>query len=405
MHAASLLLGSLALVGCPALSSPSLDPETGGAGGTGGQEPVATAGSGGSATAGDGGSAGTGGESGSGGASNSAGAGGSGGSGGAAGSSGLPTFPWQPSARSGIPSAPYSNVLQPSGVAGNLRVLDWAGFKSAISYTFDDGNQSQITNYDAINALGVRFSFYLVSSWAGASNPIWARALTDGHEIGNHTASHLGDGSTLAADTDAAETFIEDTFGSTVYTMAAPFGAAAYADIASTRYLINRGATDGLIAPEGSTDPFNLPCFLPPANALQTQLDTKVNTARTAGAWQILLIHGFAGGSDSAFQPVGLEAFTGSVQHAKDLGDTWIDSVVNVGAYWVGQKMFNAVTPQVEGTDSIWTWTLPDHFPSGKYLRVVVDGGRLSQAGVNLVWDPHGYYEIALDQGSLTLSP
>lgn len=51
-----------------------------------------------------------------------------------------------------------------------------------------------------------------------------------------------------------------------------------------------------------------------------------------------------------------------------------------------------------------WTWTLPDHFPPGKYLRVTVPGGTLKQGGSELVWDGHGYYEIALDAGSVTLS-
>ena len=34
-----------------------------------------------------------------------------------------------------------------------------------------------------------------------------------------------------------------------------------------------------------------------------------------------------------------------------------------------------------------------------------VDGGTLSQNGKALAWNGHGYYEIALDAGSLTLSP
>jgi hypothetical protein len=44
-------------------------------------------------------------------------------------------------------------------------------------------------------------------------------------------------------------------------------------------------------------------------------------------------------------------------------------------------------------------------FPAGKFLRVTVDGGTLSQSGVIVPWDDHGYYEIALDAGSVTLSP
>ena len=34
-----------------------------------------------------------------------------------------------------------------------------------------------------------------------------------------------------------------------------------------------------------------------------------------------------------------------------------------------------------------------------------VDGGTLTQSGRTLPWDDHGYYEIALDPGTLTLSP
>jgi hypothetical protein len=54
---------------------------------------------------------------------------------------------------------------------------------------------------------------------------------------------------------------------------------------------------------------------------------------------------------------------------------------------------------------STWTWTLPAHFPAARHLRVTVDGGTLSQNGEALAWDGHGYYEVALDAGSLTLAP
>ena len=51
-----------------------------------------------------------------------------------------------------------------------------------------------------------------------------------------------------------------------------------------------------------------------------------------------------------------------------------------------------------------WTWSLPAHFPTGKTLRVTVDGGTLAQNGTPLLWNDHGYYEVALDMGSLTWS-
>jgi hypothetical protein len=49
-----------------------------------------------------------------------------------------------------------------------------------------------------------------------------------------------------------------------------------------------------------------------------------------------------------------------------------------------------------------WRWTLPPNFPPGRKLRVVVDGGTLTQNGMPLSWDRHGYYEVALDAQSLS---
>ena len=91
--------------------------------------------------------------------------------------------------------------------------------------------------------------------------------------------------------------------------------------------------------------------------------------------------------------------------HTKSLEDVWIDTVANTGAYWLGQKVFSAVAPKSDGKDQTWTWTLPAHFPTGKYLRVTVYGGTLTQGGAALPWVTHGYYEVALDAGSLTWSP
>ena len=79
--------------------------------------------------------------------------------------------------------------------------------------------------------------------------------------------------------------------------------------------------------------------------------------------------------------------------------------MANVGAYWRAQKMLSSVTPTIWRYSQTWMWRLPPHFPPGKYLRVRVDGGSLMQRGRQLLWDPHGYYEVELDAGSLSLSP
>jgi hypothetical protein len=120
-----------------------------------------------------------------------------------------------------------------------------------------------------------------------------------------------------------------------------------------------------------------------------------------------VLVHGFTDmdAGEGVYNPVDFSEFTAAVTYAKSFPDVWIDSLVHVGAYWIAQKMFSTLTPDVSGDRSTWTWTLPDHFPPGGYLRVTVDGGTLSQDGTTIPWNPRGYYEVALDKGTLTLAP
>jgi peptidoglycan/xylan/chitin deacetylase (PgdA/CDA1 family) len=305
---------------------------------------------------------------------------------------------------SGLPLPPDPGGLpRPAGAAGNLTVLDWAGFKGAVTYTFDDANSSQITHYPELNALGVPMTFYLITGKPEASDPTWRRALQDGHEIANHSHTHQHRGT--GADLDTATAFLSGKLGAPVWTMASPFGDPSYPPLARARFLADRGVVNGVIAPNDDTDPFNLFCYAPPGRAAAAAFDAEVDAARRAGGWKIVLVHGFLGGSDGAYQPVDIREFTASVAHARSLGDMWIDTTVAVAAYWRGQKAFTAAAPVRSGDATTWTWTLPPHFPPGKYLRVKVDGGRPAQAGEPLAWNDHGFYEVALDAGSLTLSP
>lgn len=305
---------------------------------------------------------------------------------------------------SDLPLPPGAGGMpKPSGAAGGLKVLDWAGFKAAVSYTFDDSNSSQIARYAELQALGVPFTFYLQTNKPESTNAVWTQAVKDGHELGNHTRSHSM--TPAADDVDAATKFIEDTFKVKVWSLAAPYGEPKYGELAKTRFLTNRGVNNGLMGPADSTDPFQLFCFVPVENATQKSMDDEVAAARTAGKWRVILVHGFTGGTDGAYNAVSFESFSASVKASKALGDVWLDTVVDVAAYWRGQKTISQVTPVTAGTSQTWTWTLPDHFPPGKHLRVSVTGGNLAQKGAALPWNDHGFYEVALDAGSLTLSP
>jgi peptidoglycan/xylan/chitin deacetylase (PgdA/CDA1 family) len=303
----------------------------------------------------------------------------------------------------GLPAAGSPGVARPSGTANGLTVLDWAGFEGAVSYTFDDANSSQIEHYSELQSLGVPMTFYLQTGKTEASNAIWGQAVSDGHELGNHTQSHTQTGT--GADVDAATTFIENQFGVRPWTMAAPYGDASYQSLAESRFLINRGVSNAIIQPDDSTNPFNLPCYIPATGAPASDFNSQIDSARTAGGWRVVLVHGFAGGTDGAYQPVSIDEFISGVNHAKSFGDLWLDTVQSVGAYWRGQKLVSSVSPTSSGDAQTWSWTLPANFPPDTCLRVQVEGGTLTQEGQALAWDGHGYYEIALDAGSVTLTP
>jgi peptidoglycan/xylan/chitin deacetylase (PgdA/CDA1 family) len=286
-----------------------------------------------------------------------------------------------------------SGKAKPSGAVGGLTVLDWAGFKGAVSFTFDDGNSSLISNYAKLKATGAHVTFFLVTSWTGASNAIWKTAVADGHEIGNHTKSHSSSGN--ASDLQAAEEWIKQNLGVTAYSMAAPEGNSSWSSVASSVVLLNRGVSDGLIAPRDSSNQYSLPAYLPPEGAASSAMDGAVNLASSGGKWKIFCVHGFTG-DGSAYHPVDVNNMTTTMSNAVKNG-VWTETMTNVGAYWLGQKLI----PK-EATTSA-TWTLPAHFPPNMCLRITTTGGTVKQNGAEVPWNEHGYYEISLDAKSVTI--
>jgi len=343
---------------------------------------------------------------GAGGSAGSAGSGGSGGTGVTPGPSTLPTAPGP------------GDVPEPSGAPGNLKVLDWAGFKSAVSYTFDDAQPSQIEHYPELAAAGVPLTFYVTSGSSSSSasfDATFTQAVADGHEMGNHTVHHChadlsgcsnGTATDINQELDDCSTYVAEHFGqSAVWTAASPFGDTGYNGPDASRFLLNRGVGSGTVGPNDSTDPFNLPCHAATEGEAVETFNSNIDVAQTNGRWLIFLIHTLAPTSQSWYAPIDVSVVTDSIAHAQSLGDVWIDTMVKVGAYWRAQNALSTVTPTTEGGSQTWTWTLPEHFPPSMYLRVTFDGGKPAQNGAPLTWDPHGYYELALDYGSVTLSP
>lgn len=289
-----------------------------------------------------------------------------------------------------------------------------------MTYTFDDAQPSQIEHWAELKAEGIRGTFYLNTQAQATESDFdatWQDAEAQGWELGNHTVHHCNaDGTcqngatftTIDQEFDDVTTYITTTGQqAAVWTAAYPYGDTGYEPAAEERFFLARGVSGGLVGANDSTDPFDLPCIAAAAAGGEpvSTFSSDVDSAHTQGKWLIFLFHTIMPTDQSWYAPTDIGVITGSMDHAKSLPDVWLDSLVNVGAYWVAQKLVSAVTPTTSGTATTWAWSLPAHFPSGKYLRVTVDGGSLTQGGDPLPWDDHGFYEISLDAGTLTLAP
>lgn len=289
---------------------------------------------------------------------------------------------------------------RPSGPPGNLEVLPWAGYAGAVSYSFDDNEPSQYNNADKLLGLGVPFTWYLWTEKESAKHQFYKQALAAGHEIGNHTVDH--EQNMRPGDVDGAQTFISREFEVTAYTMAAPNGNNDdYTDPTERLFLLDRGVSGSPVGPDENFNKANFPSTLPPANAGGVQMNPQIDAAVSQGRWQTYCIHGFDG---NGYQAISLSGFLEHIAYAKTK-NIWIGTMMDVAAYHIGRRLVKAATPTTQGGDQVYTWTLPAVFPPGKYVRVTVDGGALSQDGTPLPWNEHGFYEVALDAGELTISP
>ena len=288
-----------------------------------------------------------------------------------------------------------TGVAKPSGAAGGLKVLDWAGFKGAASFTFDDNTPSQMPNYNALKATGGHVTWFVVGSWlAGSSGQVsqFKATLADGQEIGNHTYNHQSNGS--QSDLQQAQTFIKDQFGVNANSMAAPNCAGAWAGVAPMVLFQNRGPCGGNVAaisPRDNTDPFQLPAYLPGTGEAAATMSAQLS----AGKWRIYVLHGFDS-QGGTYQPVPIANVTGAMSKAV-MDGYWVEGMSAVGAYWQGQKLIPA------SATTTATWTLPSKFPPNQCLRITTTGGTVTQKGETIPWDDHGYYQISLDAGEVTV--
>jgi hypothetical protein len=226
-----------------------------------------------------------------------------------------------------VPSG-LSDRPRPSGSSANLRVLPWAGFASAVTYSLDDTQPSQIDHWPELKNTGIRMTFYANPSgnWYAGFDTTWQDAIRAGHEIGNHTQNHchvdLADcknnlGS-VEQEIEQCSSYIKTRLGQAdVWTFAFPFGDAGYEAYAKTRFFLARGVQTGTVGPKDLTDPFNLPIIGASGGEAASVFNGHIDTARAQGRWLIFLFHTVLPNSANWYAGVDIAASPGAFSTPK----------------------------------------------------------------------------------------
>jgi peptidoglycan/xylan/chitin deacetylase (PgdA/CDA1 family) len=290
----------------------------------------------------------------------------------------------------------------------NLRVQAWNGRAGAVSFTFDDAYGSHLDAVlPALNARGIPGTFFVVCSQAMGRQAEWrAVAMSGVHEIANHTMTHRAASDNVPGEITDCDAYIRTSLGFTPYTFAYPLTNVGdpYASYSSSHYVAARGGGDVIVHAGDAVNWTNLPSYYTgPGGGVGTPLNgitAAISRAESERGWAILTAHSVE--TDDFYARISRADLEAMLDHAR-ARDLWIAPFGAVASYLRTQQLLTAATPTRTTSRWTWRWTAPPGLPPRTMLRVVIDGGTLTQRGAPVVWNGvAGYYPVEANAGELT---
>jgi len=258
-----------------------------------------------------------------------------------------------------VPNPSISYAAPQAGTKG----FHWPdGKRVAVSLSFDDARASQVdVGLDVINPTGVKVTFFVTTSSDAFRTKLdgWKRALSSGHEIGNHTVNHPCTGNfpwsfhnalenytleKMSQELDDSNAVIQQHLGVRAATFAYPCGQKfvgrgpelkSYVPLIGRKFLVGRGYMD---------EYYNDPVFCDLAQASGTAFDDTdyidmikhINKAAEQGGWVIFVGHDIG---QKAFQVTDTIALAALCRYMQDpASGVWVDTVKSIGEYVVKQR-------------------------------------------------------------------
>jgi peptidoglycan/xylan/chitin deacetylase (PgdA/CDA1 family) len=295
-------------------------------------------------------------------------------------------------------------------LAGPVTTVPWNGYPGAVSFTYDDGRQSQLTNLvPQLDQLGVKVTFFLAGNLYNFSSnkSQWAALAKKGHELANHTSDHTTPNSTnvssMATTLRGLDTSVQAvtlaypncTEGGTSYVGAENFMARG---CSSTVYSWGTQPSDwmniqGLIVTSSNISP----------------VATNINSAKSGNSWAVIINHDVTTSNSDVYYltPTDNQTMLNNAISAK----VWIAPYATVGAYWRAHFSMDAVT--ASGTTGPWTltWTSPHpKMPKSVKLKIKLaastfgDSAVVVQGGTAIPRNSDSSYTIEFMKLSMTVS-
>jgi peptidoglycan/xylan/chitin deacetylase (PgdA/CDA1 family) len=249
----------------------------------------------------------------------------------------------------------HNSISGPSATDELTSGFSWPdGKKMALSFTFDDAYYSHIDSIVPLfDRYGIKATFY-VSMWRLAPREeAWKKAISNGHEIGNHTYNHPCSGNhdfitgnsledytiqRMRFELYSANEFIEEILGVCPVSFAYPCGATFVGrgvEVESYVPLISQMFESGRLYGESMVNPVLCDMAQLPAEELDgksfDEIKELIETAKSSGNWLILAGHEIGEGEKETSRLSVIEAIC---EYSKDPSNgIWVDNIHNISSY------------------------------------------------------------------------
>jgi peptidoglycan/xylan/chitin deacetylase (PgdA/CDA1 family) len=231
-----------------------------------------------------------------------------------------------------------------SQVDPSYQVGTWSGFKTcAISYTFDDGCSGQFSKaIPLFDEFGYKLTLFTITNPTDGSKPNWTNlqnAANSGHEVANHTNTHinLGQANTTAQEAEiktCSDLINANVTGQKCVTMATPYCSEASRKICSNYFIAVRGCS-GQVEPKTPASWNNVSSVICGSQVPFIRVKnfkSNADAAAKKNGWLVYLIHGID--NDGGYSPLSSDTLKASLQYLKDNDKTfWVNTFGNVARY------------------------------------------------------------------------